>query len=227
MTIVPVILSGGGGTRLWPLSTPIRPKQFLALTDDRTMFQLTLDRVRNADVFAAPIVVANAAHADLVEAQCGNRDADDSCWNHARATLPLPLRLPRLPSIDPKAVLLVMPSDHVITDVAAFHAATQAHYRWSKAGWMVTYGITPDRTRDRLWLYPNGRSELTAGCTRSPALSKSPTARAPQQMLAERQPSLERRHILCFARTSIYRRLPTMRPTMLALRKKAMDSATR
>ena len=53
MAIIPVILSGGGGTRLWPLSTPERPKQFLALTAEQTMFQLTAERVRDAALFVS------------------------------------------------------------------------------------------------------------------------------------------------------------------------------
>ena len=67
--IVPVILSGGSGTRLWPMSRPERPKQMLALTADETMLQLTAQRTAAHPLFAAPIVVANAYHADLVEAK--------------------------------------------------------------------------------------------------------------------------------------------------------------
>ena len=142
MKITPVILSGGGGTRLWPLSTPARPKQFLALTGERTMFQLTLDRVADGQSFTAPIIVANAAHADLVNEQLGGRDAIVLLEPCARNTAPA-IALAALAVSDPKAVLLVMPSDHMITDPAAFHAATQAALPQIKAGWMVTYGITP------------------------------------------------------------------------------------
>ena len=66
--IIPVILSGGSGTRLWPMSRPERPKQLLALTAEETMLQLTARRVAG-EAFAAPIVVGNARHADLVEEQ--------------------------------------------------------------------------------------------------------------------------------------------------------------
>jgi mannose-1-phosphate guanylyltransferase len=142
MTIIPVILSGGGGTRLWPLSTPEKPKQFLALTSDRTMFQLTLDRVSKTENFAAPIIVANAAHADLVDEQLGDSDAVILLEPCARNTAPA-IALAALAAIDPKSILLVMPSDHVIKDVAAFHAATHAALPLVEAGWMVTYGIAP------------------------------------------------------------------------------------
>src|SRR3954452_7046659 len=67
-SIIPVILSGGSGTRLWPMSTPERPKQMLALTAEETMLQLTARRAQG-ERFAAPIVVANARHVDMVEEQ--------------------------------------------------------------------------------------------------------------------------------------------------------------
>ena len=67
--IVPVILSGGAGTRLWPMSRPERPKQLLPLTASETMLQLTARRTADPARFAPPIVVANAAHADAIEAQ--------------------------------------------------------------------------------------------------------------------------------------------------------------
>ncbi|MGN6376816.1 MAG: sugar phosphate nucleotidyltransferase, partial [Sphingomonas sp.] len=70
--IVPVILSGGSGTRLWPMSRPEKPKQLLALTDDQTMLQLTAHRTADTARFEAPIVVGNAAHADAIETQLGD-----------------------------------------------------------------------------------------------------------------------------------------------------------
>ena len=86
--IIPVILSGGSGTRLWPMSTPETPKQFLALTGDRTMFQHTLDRVRRSDRFGSPMIVANARHADLIEAQLEGAAATLMLEPCARNTAP-------------------------------------------------------------------------------------------------------------------------------------------
>lgn len=142
MPIIPVILSGGGGTRLWPLSTPDKPKQFLALTGNRTMFQLTLDRVSDRTRFAAPIIVANAAHTKLVAEQCDRDDATVLLEPCARNTAPA-IALAALVAENPESVLLVMPSDHVITDPEAFHAATAAALPLVSDGWMVTYGIAP------------------------------------------------------------------------------------
>lgn len=145
MIITPVILSGGGGTRLWPMSTPQTPKQFLALTDARTMFQLTILRVMDRRKFAAPIIVANAAHADIVSdqlAEIGVADATILLEPSARNTAPA-IALAALAMDTPDAVMLVMPSDHIITDDAAFHAATDALLPQVQAGWLATYGIDP------------------------------------------------------------------------------------
>lgn len=143
--ITPVILSGGGGTRLWPMSTPQTPKQFLALTAQETMFQLTVQRVMDRSRFAAPVIVANAAHADVVEAQLtaiGVTDAIVLLEPGARNTAPA-IALAALALDDPKSPMLVMPSDHVIADPAAFDTATTALLPLVGEGWLATYGISP------------------------------------------------------------------------------------
>jgi mannose-1-phosphate guanylyltransferase len=143
--ITPVILSGGGGTRLWPLSTPETPKQFLALTGEQTMFQLTVARVIDRTLFAAPVIVANAAHAEIVEAQLaaiGVTDAILLLEPCPRNTAPA-IALAALALDDPKSPMLVMPSDHVILDPAAFQTATTALLPLVEDGWLATYGISP------------------------------------------------------------------------------------
>ncbi len=140
--IIPVILSGGSGTRLWPMSRPEQPKQFLALTGEATMFQMTLARVGDAARFAPPIIVAGAGHAALVESQLADGAATILLEPCARNTAPA-IALAALSVEDPAAPLLVMPSDHVITDVAAFHAATDALLPMVESGWLATYGIAP------------------------------------------------------------------------------------
>jgi mannose-1-phosphate guanylyltransferase len=145
VNITPVILSGGGGTRLWPLSTPQTPKQFLALTGTHTMFQLTVLRVMDRRRFAAPIIVANAAHAGIVSgqlAEIGVTDATILLEPCARNTAPA-IALAALAVSAPQSVMLVMPSDHVIANEAAFHAATEALLPAVQDGWLATYGINP------------------------------------------------------------------------------------
>lgn len=130
---------------MWPMSTPVSPKQFLALTDAHTMFQLTALRVNDRTRFTAPIVVANVAHAQIVEEQLAAIGIDDAtillepC---ARNTAPA-IALAALACQDAETALLVMPSDHVIADLAAFDAATDALLPLVENGWLATYGISP------------------------------------------------------------------------------------
>jgi mannose-1-phosphate guanylyltransferase len=140
--IVPVILSGGSGTRLWPMSVTERPKQFLPLTAAETMFQLTLARAADPERFAPPVIVANARHADLIEEQMAGLVSGaiilEPC---ARNTAPA-IALAALEAGD--AALLVMPSDHVIADEVAFAQAVARALPLAEDGWLVTFGITPD-----------------------------------------------------------------------------------
>ena len=145
--VTPVILSGGSGTRLWPWSRPERPKQLLSVTQSETLLELTLQRVRDA-AFSPAVIVANAAHAEEIEAQVKAVSAS------APATLILePVGRNTAAAIALAAFsvgggatpLLVMPSDHVIQDVAAFREAVARALPLAREGWLVTFGIEPDR----------------------------------------------------------------------------------
>jgi mannose-1-phosphate guanylyltransferase/mannose-1-phosphate guanylyltransferase/mannose-6-phosphate isomerase len=144
--IVPVILSGGSGTRLWPASRPERPKQLLPLTSDETMLQLTVQRIGGGSAqFGRPILVANAAHADIIEEQLAAIGVEDSLIllePFGRNTAPA-IALAALEAKGDDA-LLVMPSDHVIADLPAFHEAIARALPLVAEGWLVTFGITPD-----------------------------------------------------------------------------------
>jgi len=139
--ITPVILSGGSGTRLWPMSRPERPKQMLALTAAETMLQLTALRAADDARFAPPLVVANAAHADAIADQLAGVGITPA------ALILEPKGRNTAPAIALAAVeagdrpMLVMPSDHVIDDVAAFHRAIEAALPVVEDGWLVTFGI--------------------------------------------------------------------------------------
>ena len=141
--ITPVILSGGSGTRLWPMSTPERPKQFLPLTNALTMFQLTARRTEDAGKFAPPIIVSSKRHAELVASQLADIGIGpgaiilEPC---ARNTAPA-IALAALEA--GKVPMLVMPSDHVIADEEAFMCAIDAALPLLDDGWLVTFGITP------------------------------------------------------------------------------------
>ncbi len=143
--IVPVILSGGAGTRLWPMSQPDHPKQFLALTDTQTMFEQTLGRCAPEVGFAPPIIVGSAGHRALIESQliaAGVKDAQILLEPSARNTAPA-IALAAITAGAGATPLLVMPSDHVIADVGAFHAAIKDALPLVADGWLVTFGIEP------------------------------------------------------------------------------------
>lgn len=144
--IVPVILSGGSGTRLWPMSRPEMPKQMLALTADQTMLQLTAARTSAADGFARPIIVANARHAALIEQQLSDIGVtpDSIILEPAGRNTAPAIALAAVAAGGGDTMLLVMPSDHVITDVPAFHAAIKAAQPLVEQGWLCTFGIAPD-----------------------------------------------------------------------------------
>ena len=146
-TLQPVLLSGGSGTRLWPLSREAYPKQFLALAGDDTMLQATWRRVADlAD--AAPIVVAGEEHRFLVAEQLRQVGAPTP------AILLEPIGRNTAPAIAAAALqalrdgedplLLVLPSDHVVRDADAFRAAVRAAMPAAEQGALVTFGIMPD-----------------------------------------------------------------------------------
>jgi len=145
--IVPVLLSGGSGTRLWPLSREMHPKQFLPLVGDHTMLQATWLRVARLASDAGPIVVANEAHRFVVAEQLQALHTTPAAIvlepvgrNTAPAIAAAALEALRK---TPDAVLLVLPSDHVVQTPESFHAAVRAALPAAAAGKLVTFGVVP------------------------------------------------------------------------------------
>lgn len=140
--IHPVILCGGSGTRLWPRSRKHRPKPFLTLLGERTLFQQTLDRASDPLRFAPPTIVAGSAHCGPVEAQAADRPGarlivEPAAKNTAPA---IALAAHALPA---DAVMLVCPSDHHIADTAAFLAGVEDAATLARDDYMVAFGIAP------------------------------------------------------------------------------------
>ncbi len=145
--IHPVILCGGSGTRLWPVSRQQKPKPFLPLIGETTLFEQAVGRVAGDRGFAAPIVVAGAQHCDLIEEQM--RGVGDTAGYRlivepmGRNTAPaIALAAAMLPA---DAIMLVCPSDHHISDQAAFRAAAFAAADLAREDWLVSFGIAPER----------------------------------------------------------------------------------
>lgn len=147
LPLVPVVLSGGAGTRLWPLSRELYPKQLLPLISARTMLQETLQRLTGLEV-AAPIIVCNETHRFLVAEQLR------VIHTPAQAIVLEPVGRNTAPAIALAAhaalaaagrdvLLLVLPADHVIRDTAALHAAVRTAASLAQAGQLVTFGVVP------------------------------------------------------------------------------------
>ena len=168
LEITPVILCGGSGTRLWPLSRKSYPKQFAGLLGQESLFQASARRL-SGEGFSAPLVVTNSEFRFIVTEQLGQAGIDPGAVliepegrNTAPAVLAAALWLAKS---DPDALMLVAPSDHVIPDAGAFRAALEAGAQAARAGRLVTFGITPDRPETGYgWLElkaaPNGKTDV-------------------------------------------------------------------
>jgi len=147
MQIIPVILSGGSGTRLWPLSRKQYPKQYLPLAGDNTMLQETILRLSGLENLADPIIVCNADHRFLVAEQCQQIDIKNPTIllePVGRNTAPAiaAAALQSLKTSD-DTILLVLSADHVIQDIDAFHEAINIASNQAQEGKLATFGIVP------------------------------------------------------------------------------------
>ena len=146
--ITPVILCGGSGTRLWPLSRKSYPKQFVPMIGDGSLFQQSARRFSGPE-FAAPVVVTNSDFRFIVTQQLGEVGIDPGpvlIEPEGRNTAPALLAAAlALADTDPEAMILAAPSDHYIKDADAFRASVQAGRGAAEAGRIVTFGIVPDR----------------------------------------------------------------------------------
>ncbi len=147
MKLYPVILSGGSGTRLWPMSRAALPKQLLALAGERTMVQDTVLRLNGVPDMGPPLVVCNDDHRFLIAEQlreigvkAPNIFLEPVGRNTAPAAAVAALHLLQQ---DAEAVMLLLPADHLIQDVAALHRAIVTGLQAVAAGYLATFGIVP------------------------------------------------------------------------------------
>lgn len=155
-----MVLSGGSGTRLWPLSVGARPKQFIDLFGSKSLFDATLDRARAIPGAVGVIIVSGAAHTDLIADAVGPADektivlAEPSPKNTAPAVVAAAL------VADPDDVLVVLPSDHLVLDAAAFNVAAGKAIALAERGGVVAFGCVPDRPEVGYgWIKPGASVE--------------------------------------------------------------------
>ena len=182
MAIFPVILCGGAGTRLWPLSRLARPKQLLALTGEATLLQLAAERIREPGQFEAPWLVAGAVQASAIGAQLGGATLGLLILEPvARNTAPA-IALAALRAA-PDDLLLVLPSDHLIRDPAAFRTAVARGTAAARDGWIVTFGMTPDRPETGFGYIERGEA-IGDGMFRAARFVEKPDAATAQAYVA-------------------------------------------
>lgn len=145
--MIPVILSGGSGTRLWPYSRSLYPKQFLPLTGKATMLQSTLQRLQGTNASNPPIIVCNESHRFIVAEQIRhthNKTEAIILEPQAKNTAPA-IALAALKALESgqDPVLLVLPADHMIGNTEAFHLALIEAEKAAKQGFLATFGIVP------------------------------------------------------------------------------------
>jgi mannose-1-phosphate guanylyltransferase/mannose-1-phosphate guanylyltransferase/mannose-6-phosphate isomerase len=180
--IVPVILSGGEGRRLWPLSSPDRPKQFLALTGEETLLQQTVRRLADPGMFAAPIIIGGAGQRFLIAEQLRAAQLDAGrivLEPVGRNTAPA-LAVGALIALaaDPAALILSAHADAAIPDADAFRAAVARGVAAAEAGWLVLFGIAPAFAADAYGYIVPGEPLDVAASRVAAFVEKPPAAEA-------------------------------------------------
>ncbi|WP_262071575.1 mannose-1-phosphate guanylyltransferase/mannose-6-phosphate isomerase [Stenotrophomonas sp. Marseille-Q5258] len=226
LPILPVILSGGSGTRLWPLSREAYPKQFLPLVGDVTMLQATWNRVA-AIAGRAPIVVANQEHRFMAAEQLRE------CSVVPQALILEPIGRNTAPAIaiaalqvlagGEDALLLVLPSDHVVRNDAAFHAAVKQAAVAADAGKLVTFGIVPTAPETGYGYIKAHAGEGVRGVDR---FVEKPNLETAQQYVSSGEYYWNSGMFL-FKASRYLQELEALQPAMLAACRAALDKASR
>ena len=218
--IVPVILCGGSGTRLWPRSRVSKPKPFLPLAGELSLFQEALARCPASEGFAPPIVVTGRSHLEHVEQQlgdCGGSQiiVEPVARNTAAAIALAAYRLP------PDAIMLVCPSDHHIADPTAFAEAARAAAEIAAKGWLVSFGIEAVRAETGFGYLKCGEAVSAAGFRTVQFVEKPDLAQA-KAFLAEGNYAWNG-GIFAFRAEEFIEELAKSRPQIAAKVKEAVD----
>jgi mannose-1-phosphate guanylyltransferase / mannose-6-phosphate isomerase len=226
MKFVPVVLCGGSGTRLWPLSRSHLPKQFLPLVSERTMLQETLARLQGLEGAQAPIAVTNDEHRFLVAEQLREMSCPPQAMllepagrGTAAAAAAAALLLE-----DKTAVMLVLPADHAISNLPHYHAAVRSAVRLAHEGALVAFGIAPASPH-------TGYGYIKQGAPRAEGFTVERFVEKPDLATAQRFLAAGgyfwNGGIFTFRADRYLAELERHRPDIIAAARRAMESAQR
>ncbi|HTV31051.1 MAG TPA: mannose-1-phosphate guanylyltransferase/mannose-6-phosphate isomerase, partial [Xanthobacteraceae bacterium] len=226
--INPVILSGGSGSRLWPLSRKHLPKQLLNLVGADSLLQQTAARTPESLGFAPPLIIANEEHRFIIAEQmrgCGIAPQALLLEPVGRNTAPAAaVAALRLLADDPDAVMLVMPSDHVVSDPAAFQTAVERAAAAAASGHLVTFGIVPERPETGYgYIAPGDALKECAGLRAVARFIEKPDAGDAERYVGAGY--LWNSGIFMFGAAAFLAELERLRPEMVACCRRALDDA--
>ncbi|HEY3910838.1 MAG TPA: mannose-1-phosphate guanylyltransferase/mannose-6-phosphate isomerase [Stellaceae bacterium] len=229
--IHPIVLSGGSGTRLWPMSRALYPKQLLRLLGQQSLLQQTVQRVGDRDRFAAPLLIANEEHRFIIAEQLREIAAPPQALvlepigrNTAPAACVAALTVAES---EPEALMLVMPSDHMIADERAFAAAIDRAAPAARKGALVTFGISPERAETGYGYIRRGAAfGRLDGVFRVAEFVEKPGADEAQAYLASGE-HFWNGGLFLFAAASYLAELERLRPGMVAACRQALAEAAR
>ncbi|MEM1361669.1 MAG: mannose-1-phosphate guanylyltransferase/mannose-6-phosphate isomerase [Pseudomonadota bacterium] len=186
--IYPIVLCGGSGTRLWPVSRKSYPKQFTPLVSEKSLYQMTLDRMADAG-FAAPLIMTGDAFRFMATEQAratGLEDARVVVEPVGRDTAPAILAAALMLEAEPDALLLIAPSDHLISDTKAFQKAVEIGAKAAQTGNFVTFGVPPTRPETGYGYLELASSEAPDdGIVPLKSFREKPNAETAEAMLAQ------------------------------------------
>ncbi len=228
MTLTPVLLCGGSGTRLWPLSRKSYPKQFTRLTGAGSLFQATAQRLSGPG-FAPPMIVTNSDFRFVVTEQLAEAGVDPGpilIEPEGRNTAPAVLAAAlHLAAGNPDAVMLVAPSDHVIPDAHAFRAAVARGMEAVAQGRIVTFGVAPDRPETGYgYLHLDHAPDGSGAAVALRAFVEKPDATRAAEMLADGS-YLWNAGIFLFRAVDILEAFATHAPGLMAPVRAAVEGA--
>jgi len=228
--IYPVVLSGGSGTRLWPMSRTLYPKQLLTLLSRDSLLQQTVRRIAGDGRFATPLLVANEEHRFIIAEQLREIDAVPRALllepvgrNTAPAACVAALALSET---DPDPLMLVMPSDHTIADASAFLGAVDLAATAARNGALVTFGITPERAETGYGYIRRGATLETEGVFTVARFVEKPDPEQASEYLLSGEYSWNSGIFLFPARLYVDE-LERLRPDMVAACRRALADGQR